>query len=175
MVDSSKYIQIGSSDYWEIYLKRVGQLVYLKRITALDYADMEEYIRENHDILSEWQQEAYNGNTELWYEEWMQDYEYPYDEYYDRDGDIEVYYDGYSDDTMIFHWNVEDYGKADLIERIMDDFTGDLDTDGFEYSHWINDAVLRQTIWEYIDECVAYIEEREEAQKPHRNAFSYYK
>lgn len=175
MVDSSRHIEIGSWDYWEVYLKRVWDSIYLKRVVALDYADMDEYIRDNHDILSEWQQEVYNWNTTDSYDDWLQDYEYPYGDYYEWDSDLNFYYDWDADDTLVYHWGTLNYTKEEMIERVINDFCDDFEDGYFEYSNGINDNRFRQLVGEYYDECVAYRQEREEARKPHWNCFSYYK
>lgn len=174
MIDSSEATCIGSSDYGNVRLKRVGANVYLKRYHPKEYSEMEEYIRENHDTLSEWQSDAYNWYTEQSYEERMQDYDYHYEDYFERDGDTDEYYDIDDRDTLVYDWYCWTRSKDELISVVMSDFNDDFDTWGFEY-YTLDDDSFRQLIWGYYDKCIAYEKQVEESKKPHWSAFSYYK
>lgn len=167
-------VKIWYSDYGDIWLKKAGDRIMLKRYTAVDYEFMEDYIRENHDILWEWQNEAYNWNTEMWYDEWLQDYEYPYDDYFCYDSDTEEYYNDDDSDTMRDYFYVDGYTKEEVIENLIDRFDNDYVTWNFEWAN-MDETQMRRIIWEYYDDCMKRVTEREEARKPHWNVFNYYK
>lgn len=174
MVSSSSYVQIGYSDYGDIYLKRQWDRIILKRINPLDYEYMDDYIRDNHDIRWEWQDDVYNWHTEQSYDEWLDDYEYPYWDFFTWDSDADAYYDDYSDDSLFDAWYVQGRDRETTIEWILDKFSEYEDWD-FNYVDWNNHNRLRELVAQYFDEAVEYIEWQEEQKKPHWNAFSYYK
>lgn len=173
-IRSNRSVQIGYSDYGDVYLKRCGNTIYLKRYTPVDYEYMEDYIDDNHDMRWEWQEDVWNWNTESGYDERRQNYEYDYDEYFCYDSDTDEYYDEWDNDFLLYNWGINWRTREEMIDTIMESFEDDFDTWGFEYSS-MNDNRFREIIWEYYDECVAWEEERIEAQKPHWNAFNYYK
>lgn len=174
MIECSKATCIGSSDYGSVWLKRVGANIYLKRYHPKEYSDMEEYIRETHDTLSEWQSDAYNWHTEQSYEEWMQDYDYRYEDYFEYDSDTDEYYDYDDSDTLICYWYCCDRPKNELIDIVVSWFNDDYDNWEFEFYNF-DDYSFMELIWRYYDECVAYEKQIEEAKKPHWNVFNYYK
>ena len=168
------YEKIWYSDYGDIFLKVVWERIMLKRYTALDYEYMEDYIRDNHNIREEWQDDVWNWNTEDWYDDWLQDYEYPYDDYFAYDNDTDEYYDEDSDDTMRDYFYVDTHTKDEVIESIMNKFEENYNYWNFERA--IRDEwQLRILIGEYYDKCKQNIKEREERNKPHWNVFNYYK
>ena len=175
MLNSSRYTRIGYSDYGDIYLKRIGERVILKRYTPLDYEYMEEYIRDNHDLRWEWQDDVWNWNTEQGFDERMQDYEYDYDSEFTYDSDTDEYYNEYDDETMYESWYSSELDKEDLIERAMEYFGDELNDSSLTFVDITNENQLRVLIWEYYDECIAWSKEREERNKPHWNVFNYYK
>jgi hypothetical protein len=60
------------------------------------------------------------------------------------------------------------------VNEVMDYFDEYYNTSDLEFAD-IQYNELRDKISEYYDKVVAYEKEREEASKPHWNAFSYYK
>lgn len=169
------YEKIWYSDYGDIWLKRVWNRIMLKRYTPLEYQYMEDHIRDNHDIRWEWQDDVWNWNTEEWYDDWLQNYEYPYEDYFCYDSDTEEYYDEDDNDTMRDYFYTDTYTKEQVIENVIDQFEENYQDWNFEWATNIDDRRLRELVWQYYDCCKTYEKEREEANKPHWNVFNYYK
>lgn len=169
------YEKIWYSDYGDVYIKRVGEKIELIRFTPLDYEYMEDYIRDNHDIRGEWQEDVWNWNTEMGYDDRVADYEYPYDDYFSYDSETDQYYEDGDDNTTWDYIYVNDFTKEQVIERTMNLFEENYE----EYWNFeradINELQLRNIIGDYYDKCKQCIQEREEARKPHWNVFNYYK
>jgi len=170
-----KSIKIGSTDYWDVLLKRMGDKIMLKRYLPLDYDYMQQYIDDNIDMLSEWQNDVYHWNTEQGYDEWRQDYEYEYSDYFRYDSEEDEYYDEDDGNTTWDYFYPKENSRENIIEVIMDYFHDDYQVWNFEWEAGINEQVLRVKIWEYYDECQNYLKELEEKRKPHWNVFNYYK
>lgn len=167
------WIKIGWSDYWDIWLKIMGDKMELKMVNPLDYEYMEEYIDNNSDLLSEWQDDAYHWNTELGYDEWRENYEYRYEDYFTYDGELDVYYDENDSDCTWDYFYPTEYSKEEILDKVLTVFEDTYNGWHFEYA--ITDTEFRNKIWEYYDECIKYKEEQEEKRKPHWNVFNYYK
>ena len=174
MIDYTNYEKIGYSDYGDIYIKRMGDKIVLKRITPLDYDYMRNYIDENADLLSEWQDDVYHWNTELGYEEWRDNYEYDYSEYFQHDSETDDYYDENETGTTWDYFYTDRARKELTIENAMECFDDEYSTWNFEWAD-MNEQQLREKIGQYYDECIQYRNEIEERRKPHWNAFKYYK
>lgn len=172
-MNSTEVIKVGYSDYWDIWLKRIGDRIALKRITPLDYEYMEEYIDNNCDLLSEWQDDAYNWHTELGYDERRQNYEYRYDDWFSYDSDLDTYYDNNDNNYTYDYFYPTDHSKEDIINIVVDTFDDDYNVWNFEEE--INLDSFRETVWRFYDDCIKYREELEENKKPHWSAFNYYK
>lgn len=171
---SVEIIKVGYSDYWDIWLKRIGDRIQLKRVTPLDYDYMQEYIDNNVDLLSEWQEDAYNWRTELGYDERRQDYEYRYDDWFNYDGDLDTYYDENDSYYTYDYFYPTEREKDELIDLVVDVFDDEYNAWNFEMAE-INLDSFRETVWRFYDDCVKYKEEQEEKKKPHWSAFNYYK
>lgn len=167
------WIRIGYSDYWDIWLKVMGDKIELLMANPLDYEYMEEYIDNNSDLLGEWQNDAYHWRTELGYDERRQNYEYQYSDYFNYDSELDIYYDENDSDCTWDYFYPTEYSKEEILERVLDVFE---DTyNGWHFEWVITNTEFRNKIGEYYDECIKYKEEQEEKKKPHWNAFSYYK
>lgn len=174
-MSSREYIQIGSSDMWEIYLKRIEDRLMLKRYTPLDYDYMQEYIDNNVDLLDEWREDVSNWYTEDWYDEWREHYEYRYDDYFTDDSDTGEYYDENDwDMTRDWFYTTDNTNKEEFIERVMDTFNEEYYRWNYERIEMTEDR-LRDIIWQYYDDCFKYKEELAERNKPHWKVFNYYK
>lgn len=174
-MSSRNYIHIGSSDMWEIYLKRIEDRLMLKRYTPVDYDYMQEYIDNNVDLLSEWQEDVYHWNTEDWYDEWREHYEYRYEDYFTYDSDTDEYYDDNDwDMTRDWFYTTDNTNKEDFIERVMDTFNEEYYRWNYERIEMTEDR-LRDIVWQYYDDCFKYKEELKERNKPHWKVFNYYK
>ena len=149
------YKKIWYSDYGDVYIKRVGEKIELIRFTPLDYEYMENYINENNDIRGEWQEDVWNWNTEMWFDEWRDDYEYPYGDYFAYDSDTDEYYDDSSDDTTRNYFYVDTYTKEQVIESVIDEFEESYNYWNFERAD-INELQLRNIIGDYYDKCKQY-------------------
>ena len=171
----AEYEHIWSSDYWDIYLKRVGEKIQIIRYSPLDYEYMEDYINDNHDIRGEWQDDVWNWNTEMGYDEWREEYEYRYDDYFAFDSETGEYYDDNDDDTTRDYFYTDRDSKEDVVEMVMGTFEDNYEGWSFSRTTGMDDARMRNIIRQYYDECVVYSKDREEAQKPHWNVFNYYK
>lgn len=169
------YKRIGYSDYWDVYLKRIGEKIQLKRFTPVDFEYMEEYINDRVDFRSEWQDDVQSWYTEDWYDTWRDNYEYHYQDYFSYDDDTDQYYDYDSDDTLQDTFYTDNHSKEDLVEEILDMFNNDYTYWHFERLDWMNVARLRTSIEEFYDNCREFAKEKEEARKPHWNVFNYYK
>lgn len=169
------YEKIWYSDYGDIYLKRVGEKIQLIRYTPLEYGYMEDYINDNHDVRQEWQDDVWNWNTEAWFDEWREDYEYPYDDYFAYDSDTGEYYSDDDDDTRRDYFYTDTHTKEEVIENVMNEFEDDYQGWSFERATGMNDRWFRELVWQYYNACRTYAKEREEANKPHWNVFNYYK
>ena len=168
------YIKVGYSDYGDVLLKRMEDRIMLKRYSPLDYDYMQEYIDENSDLLSEWQDDAYNWRTELGYDDWRENYEYRYEDWFTYDSETDEYYDE-NDSNMTWDWfYLSDFTKDRVIEQVMDVFYEEYQQWNFEWAD-INDQQLREKIGQYYDDCKQYKIELEERSKPHWNVFNYYK
>lgn len=173
-MNSRDYIKVWYSDYGDIFLKRIDTRLMLKRYSSVDYDYMQEYIDNNCDLLSEWQEDVYHWNTEDWYDEWRQDYEYRYEDYFAYDSDTDEYYDEDSDDITWDWFYTDGFNKEDFIERVMDCFYENYQQWNFEWAD-VNEDRLREIIWKYYDDCITYKGELEERNKPHWKVFNYYK
>ena len=173
-MSSQEYLVIGNTDYYGVYLIRDWSYITLKRMTEKTYEEMEEYIRENGDLESEWRDAVYHWNTEDWFDDWLTDYDYYYWDYYEYDNVVDIYYsedDDYLCDDFSIHSREN---KEDYIDEIMDYFDEYYNTNNLEFADIQYDQ-LRDKISEYYDKIIAYEKEKEEASKPHWRAFSYYK
>lgn len=171
-----KSIKIGSTDYWDVLLKRMGDKIMLKRYHPLDYGYMQQYIDDNIDMLSEWQNDVYHWNTEQGYDEWRENYEYEYSDYFRYDSEEDEYYDeDDSDTTWDYFYPSRENDKETIVDLVMDYFHNDYQVWNFDWYADMNEQVIREKIGQYYDECVQYTKELEEKRKPHWNAFSYYK
>ena len=169
------WIKVGYSDYWDVWLKIMGDKIELKRMTALDYEYMEEYIDNNTDLLSEWQDDAYQWRTELGYDDRRQNYEYEYSDYFHYDGEVDIYYDENDNDCTWDYFYPTQWSKEEILDRVLRTFDDDYMAWNFEWAEWMNDNVFREKIWEYYDKCIKYEAEMEEKRKPHWSVFNYYK
>jgi hypothetical protein len=86
-------IKIGASDYGVVYLERSGDRLKLIRYNPLDSEYMDDYMSDRVDIMSEWRDAVYNGDTEDSYEEFRDNYSYDYDDYFSYDSDTGEYYE----------------------------------------------------------------------------------
>lgn len=174
MVSNFNSVRIWYSDYGDVWLKRERNKIQLKRFTPLDYDYMQEYIDENVDMLSEWQEAAYHGETEDSYEYWRENYDYSYWDYFSYDQDGDCYYNE-DDNDMTWDWFDTDHDKDYVIEDVMwilnDDY---IDWTGFTWDS-MNENRFREIVGQYYDECKEFEKYMEEQRKPHWNAFSYYK
>lgn len=170
-----EFLVIGNTDYYCVYLIREWDYITLKRMTEKTYEEMEEYIRDNWDLESEWRDAVYNWNTEEWFDSWLEDYDYYYWDYFQYDNVVDIYYDEQDDDYLCDDFNTRSYSsKEDCIDNVMEYFDEYYYTNSLEFSDiWYNE--LRDKISEYYDKVIAYQKEREESSKPHWKAFSYYK
>lgn len=174
-MSSRNYVRIGSSDMWEIYLKRIEDRLMLKRYTPVDYDYMQEYIDNNVDLLDEWREDVSNWYTEDWYDEWREHYEYHYDDYFTYDSDLDEYYDENDwDMTRDWFYTTDTTNKEDFIERVMDTFNEEYFRWNYERIEMTEDR-LREIVWQYYDDCFKYKEELKERNKPHWKVFNYYK
>ncbi len=174
-MSGQEYLVIGSTDYYAVYLIREWSYITLKRMTEESYEAMEEYIRDNWDLESEWRDAVYNWNTEQWFDSWLADYDYYYWDYFQYDNVVDIYYDEQDNDYLCDDFNIHSRGnKEDYINEIMDYFDGYYNTSDLEFADIQYDQ-SRDKVSEYYDKVVAYEKEREEASKPHWKAFSYYK
>lgn len=169
-----EFLVIGETDYYAVYLIREWSYITLKRMTAKTYEEMEEYIRENGDLGSEWRDAVYNWNTEEWFDSWIESYD-NYWYYYQYDNVVDIYYDEDDSDYMCDDFNIHSCPtKEEYIDNVMGCFDEYYNTSNLEFADiWYNE--LRDNISEYYDKVVAYEKEREEASKPHWNVFNYYK
>lgn len=170
-----KCIRIGSTDCWDVYLKRMGDRIVLKRYHPLDYEYMQQYIDENVDILGERQSDVYNWRTESGYDEWRQDYEYQYWDYFRYDTEAEEYFNDDDSDTTWDDFYPEAHSREDIIEMAVGCFDENYLVWNFEWVAGMNEQVMREKIGQYYDECMQYLKELEEKRKPHWNVFNYYK
>lgn len=174
-MSSRNYIHIGSSDMWDIYLKRIEDRLMLKRYTSLDYDYMQEYIDNNVDLLDEWRESVSNWYTEEWYDDWREGYEYHYDDYFTYDSDTDEYYDENDwDMTRDWFYTTDNTDKEEFIERVMDTFNEEYFRWNYERNGMTEDR-LREIVWQYYDDCFKYREELKERNKPHWKVFNYYK
>lgn len=168
-------LRLGYSDYWDIWLKRSWDAIEIERYHPLDYDYMEEYIDNNTDLLSEWQDAVYHWNTEESFSEWRQDYEYPYEDYFNYNSDTDEYYDE-NDSDYEYTYFYANGDKDAVVQQVIDEFDDTFLSWGFEFSWDIhNYGELRDEIERLYDDCKEYEKEKEEAKKPHRDVFSYYK
>lgn len=174
-MSGQEYLVIGNTHNYSVCLIRDWSYISLKRMTEKTYEEMEEYIRDNADLESEWRDAVYNWNTEQWFDSWLEDYDYYYWDYFDYDNVVDIYYSADDDDYMCDDFNIHSYdNKEDYVNEIMDCFDEYYNSSNLEFSDiWYNE--LRDKISEYYDKVVAYENEREEASKPHWKAFIYYK
>lgn len=174
-MEHTEAVIIGYSDYGDVYLKRVADRILLKRYHPLDYDYMDEYIRDNHDTLWDWQDAVAHWDTEQSYADRMSDYEYEYSDYFDYDSESDEYYDSYDGDYECLYYETVDRDKETVLERIMEDFNETFDDWGFHFVDGYNADSLNREFWEYFDNCVKYREYQEEEKKPHWKVFNYYK
>ncbi len=168
-------IEIGASDYGVVYLERSGDRLKLIRYNPLDYEYMDDYMSDRVDIMSEWRDAVYNGDTEDSYEEYRNNYSYDYDDYFSYDSDTGEYYEE-DEDWMTWDWFPSvAFTKEQVIERVIDYFDDGYMDWNFEWAEWMNENVFREKIGEVYDICREYLKQQEEAKKPHWKAFSYYK
>jgi len=174
-MSGQEFLVIGNTDYYSVYLIREWDYITLKRMTEKNYEEMEEYIRENADLESEWRDAVHNWDTEQWFDSWVEDYDYYYWDYFQYDNVVDIYYDEEDNDYLCDDFNIHSYdSKEDCIDNVMEYFDEYYYTNSLEFSDiWYNE--LRDKISEYYDKVVAYGKEREERSKPHWKAFSYYK
>ena len=71
-------INIGSTDYWNGYIVLYRNRVSFYRVTAMDYSEMEEAIRDSWRPAEDWREEVSEWYTDVWLEEYLEDYEYAY-------------------------------------------------------------------------------------------------
>lgn len=176
-INSREYVLIGSGDYGYTYLKRINDRIQLKKYVILDYEYMEDYIRDNHDTLSDWQNDAYNWRTEESYNEWLGNYEYPYEDYFDYDSDTWDYYDSNADDTTrdFFDYDLGiENDRERVVDRVIEVFYDAYYDNWFHYND-LNENSFRELIGNFYDSCLKRKTQEEERQKPHWQAFSYYK
>lgn len=172
---SSEYKVIGNTDYYGVYLIREWEYITLKRMTEKSYEEMEDYIRENGDLESEWRDSVYNWHTEQWFDSWLEDYDYYYWDYFQYDSAVDIYYDENDDDYMCDDFIACRFDiKEECIDAVMECFDEYYNTRNLDFAD-ITYEQLRDKIGEYYDNAMAYHKEREEADKPHWRAFSYYK
>lgn len=168
-------VKIGTSDYGNVYLERSGDRLKLIRYNPLDYEYMDEYMSDRVDILSEWREAVYNGDTEDSYEEFRDGYSYDYGYYFQYDGDTGEYYEE-DEDWMTWDWfPTMGFTREQVIERVLSKFDEEYMYWDFGREEWMNDNVFREKIGEVYDICKEYLKQQEEAKKPHWNVFSYYK
>ena len=72
-------INIGSTDYWNGYIVLHRNRVTFLRVTAMDYSEMEEAIRDSWRPAEDWREEVSEWYTDVWLEEYLEDYEYDYE------------------------------------------------------------------------------------------------
>lgn len=174
-MSGQEYLVIGNTDYYSVYLIREWSYITLKRMTEKSYEEMEEYIRDNADLESEWRDAVYNWNTEQWFDSWLSDYEYYYWDYFQYDNVVDIYYDEEDNDYTCDDFNIHSReNKEDFVNEVMGYFDEYYNTSNLEFEEVQYDQ-LRDKINEYYDKVVAYEKEREERNKPHWQAFSYYK
>lgn len=174
-VKKTKVEKIGSSDYWEIYLKRDRDRIELLRYNPLNYEDMEDYINNQISICDEWREAVYNWHTEESFDSRAQNYDYQYEDYFTFDSDTCDYYDEDWDDTLRETKSIDYYSLDEMVDIMMDAFDNDYYTGHFEYEDYMDRATLESLIKSYYKECEDYQEWIKEQRKPHWNAFSYYK
>lgn len=176
MTAHSDAIKIGYSDYWDVWLERSGSRLVLERYTPLDYEYMEDYIRDNCDLLGEWQDAVYHWRTEQWYDDWLSDYEYRYEDHFSYNGTTDEYYDEYSSDYEYYTFEISHNTREEMLQNVIDSFNDDFNHWHFEYG-WDIRAFneLREHILRMYDEWKEWDKEREERAKPHWQVFSYYK
>lgn len=168
-------IDIGSSNLWQIYLERVEHRIYIKRRLEVNYETMEDYIDNQEDKHSQWQDDVRNGRTDDSYEEWLNDYEYPYSDYYCYDHYLDIYYD--ENDESNTHDSIDcRYNGEDLaVENLMNDFHSYYDGDNFEFENGMNEDIMEEKIRQMYKDYFIWKEEQDRLSKPHWNAFDYYK
>ena len=174
-MSGQEFLVIGNTDYYSVCLIREWDYITLKRMTEKTYEEMEEYIRDNWDLESEWRDSVYNWNTEQWFDSWLEEYDYYYWDYFQYDNVVDMYYDEQDNDYLCDDFNTHSYSsKEDCIDDVMGYFDEYYNTSNLEFSDiWYNE--LRDKISEYYDKVIAYQKEREERSEPHWQAFSYYK
>lgn len=165
------YIRIGEADCYNcIYLYATRNQIIFKAFTPVSYEDMEEHIRDRVDFESEWREDVVNWYTTASLDEWEEDYEYRYEDYFEYDSDTDQYYQ--EEDSIYMSKDINYHCAEDILTEIQDEL------DGMHWFRWaenMDNAVLGEKIAEYYNECEKWQEEREEARKPHWEAFSYYK
>lgn len=174
-VAHSQVYRLGYSDYGDIILKRNWKEIEIERYHPLDYDYMDEYIDNNIDLLSEWQDAVYHWNTEESFNEWRQDYEYPYDDYFNYNGDTDEYYNENDGDYTYDYFCAVTTPKDVLIQQFIETFEDSYDDWNFERGEIRGYNDLRETLSRFYDQCLEWQAEKEESQKPHWKAFSYYK
>ena len=167
--------RLWCSDYGDVWLKRVGEKIYLMRYTPLDYEYMEEYISDRVDFRSEWQEDVWNWNTEDWYETWRDNYSYDYDEYFNWDSETGEYYQEDDDNTLWDSFITHQIPKDEVVNRIMEYFDDDYSRWDFTRASDMDRVAMRNLVSEYYDNCIEKRRQMDEARKPHWNAFNYYK
>ena len=174
-MSGQEFLVIGNTDYYCVYLIREWDYITLKRMAEKTYEEMEEYIRDNWDLESEWRDAVYHWDTEEWFDSWLEGYDYYYWDYFQYDNVVDIYYDEQDDDYLCDDFNIHSRtNKEDYINEVMDYFDEYYNTSNLVFADIQYDQ-LRDKISEYYDKIVAYEKEREEASKPHWKAFSYYK
>ena len=175
MMNTVDVVTVWYSDYGTIYLKRVDDRLMLKRFTPVDYDYMQEYIDNNCDLFSEWQEAVANWETESGYDSWREDYSYDYGNRFTQDNGTDEYYDD-NDSDMTWDWfYTNEYDKETTIERVMQIWNSDYFCWSFEWADRFDEHRFEQIIWELYDDCVEYRRQLEESRKPHWNVFKYYK
>lgn len=167
--------RLGTSDYGNIYLKRIGDRIQLKRFDPLDAEFMDDYMSDRVDIRGEWQNAVYNWDTDLGYDEYRDNYEYDYGDYFYYDNEEWEWYDEDEDWMTWDYFNVGEHEKDYVIERVLERFDSQYIDWNFEWEPWMNENRIRELVSEAYDECKERIKQQEEARKPHWNVFNYYK
>ena len=175
MMTRNEALRLGYSDYWDIWLKRSWDAIELERYHPLDYEYMEDYINDRTDTLDAWRDDVYNWNTTQSYDDWLSDYEYPYEDYFNYNSDTDESYDENDSDYEYTYY----YAHSDkdvIIQQVIEEFDENFAEWHFEFGWDIhNYGELRDEIARLYDDCKEYEKQRDEAKKPHRDVFSYYK
>lgn len=170
-------VNIGSTDYWNGYIVLHRNKVTFLRVTAMDYCDMEEAIRDSWRPAEDWREEVSEWYTDVGLEEYLEDYEYDYEWYwYEYVGELDLYYNPDDDDNYYDYWVAANYERGTFIDRLMEVFDEELWNDNsFEWASWMDYQSLMNKLWEFYDRAIEADKEIAMKNKPHWNVFNYYK